>query len=155
MKVKVYNDNVHDFNQTFRDDKIHIPAKGYIEMDEDDAHSFECQYHPPTVDAGGTQMAESYKMLRVDRPGGPSRALDPWTCQACNYKGVSKEDLNSHVKARLHLNDGHKILENETALSAEEVVEGLMARDDVMELLAAKLSAKMAPKKASTKNKEA
>jgi len=161
VKVKVFNDNVHDFKQNFRGEAIYIPAKGFVEMDQDDAHTFQSQYYPPEVDAGGAQKPESFKMLRVEG-GNTTPTLDPWTCQACGYKGISKKDLSDHVSARLHLNDGHKHLENETAASAEEIVAGIVDNDEVMTLLAEKMSAAMAAKnknaavqKTATKPKEA
>ena len=127
MMVKVWNDNIHDFKQKFRDDVIFIPAKGFVELEEDDAHNFVCQYSPPVVDASGVQKPESYKMLKIERDGSENKLkLDPWTCQACNYKGVNKKDLTTHIEARL--GDGkHVKVENDEAsnMSADEMIESL------------------------------
>lgn len=123
MKVEVINDNVHDFRQKWRDQDIFIPAKGSIEMGADDAHAFVCSYNPPQVDADGRHKPESYKMLRVKTGAPTDLRLDPFLCQACGYKGVSKKDLLTHVSERI--GDGvHKKLDS-AELSADEVLENM------------------------------
>ena len=147
MKVKLWNDNVHDFKQKYRDDLIFIPAKSFIEMEEDDAHNFVCQYSPPVVDASGTQKPESYKMLKIERDGSENKLkLDPFTCQACNYKAVNKKDLTTHVEARI--GDGkHMKVENDSAtnMSADEMIDSLSP--EALEKLTSILAAKLAPKR--------
>ena len=126
MMVKVWNDNIHDFKQKFRDDVIFIPAKGFVELEEDDAHNFVCQYSPPVVDASGNQKTESYTILVIERDGTENKLkLDPFTCQACNYKGVNKKDLSVHIEARIGDGKHMKVEDAATTLSIDEQIEGL------------------------------
>jgi hypothetical protein len=108
MKVKLWNDNAYDFTQTYRDKKYLIPAKEYIELEEDEAHQLCCAYYPPQVDGGGTPKPASYKMLRMENRS--SVAPDPFQCVACGYKAMDGKDLKAHTDARL--SDGlHKSIE--------------------------------------------
>jgi len=153
MMVKLWNDNIHDFKQKFRDRDIYIPAKGFIELDEDDAHNLVCLCRPKIVDAGGQQKPESFTILRPERPDdAKSNPLDPFKCFACGYNGVNKKDLVTHIEARL--NDGkHVKLEDAGSnLSADEVISGLS--EDALEILADKIMARSQPKKVMGRPKE-
>jgi hypothetical protein len=136
MKVKVWNENVHEFKQEFRGEKWTIPAKGFVEMEDDYAHNFLCSYSPIEVDADGAQKPQSFKRLRIEGHGN-AFSHDPLTCQACNYKAVSKKDLLTHTNERL--NDGkHVKLEEAGSVNPDEIIEGLSP--EVLEKLAARLA---------------
>ena len=104
--VKVWNDNVHDFAQEFKEHKIKIPAKQFIEMEEYEAHDFLGYYHPMKPTADGGQCPTSYKMLRIEKlpkkDGGSLPDPEPSIiCQACGFKAHSKWELNGH-SAEMH-----------------------------------------------------
>lgn len=107
MKVKLWNDNIYDFKQRFKEVDYSIPAKGFIEIEEDEAHQLVCAYYPVERDAGGKQKPHSYKMLRIE--GRSQVAADPYQCLACGYKAYNALELKAHTEARL--DDGvHKAL---------------------------------------------
>lgn len=98
MKVKVWNDNVHPYSEDFRGKKISIPAKGFIEMEYDEANLFRGTFSPVIRDADGNDMAEGYKMIRVEDPGlTVEPKVDPLLCQACRYLAKSEKDLDAHM----------------------------------------------------------
>ena len=66
MTARVWNDNVHPYEEEFNREIIHIPAKSYIDMEENDAKLFVRKFVKPVLDGGGTQKPESYKMLRLE-----------------------------------------------------------------------------------------
>lgn len=100
MKVKVWNDNIYPFIGNFRDQKIHIPAKEYIEMDHDQAVLFRGEFHPIERDADGQPLPRSYKMIRVEEFGhlAPEVKVNPLLCLACRYLATSDGDLKEHQK---------------------------------------------------------
>jgi hypothetical protein len=69
-KVKVWNDNVHVFTQRFKGEQVTIPAKGFIEMEWDEAISFKSHPFSMKFDGMGQQDPTSFKMIRVE--GGPA-----------------------------------------------------------------------------------
>ena len=109
MMVEVWNDNTHDFKQTWREREIFIKAKSFIKMELDDAKIFEGVYYPVMKNADGQQDPKSYKMLRIVMPGQKS-GVEPSSapkaaehlCQACSYVGQNAADLDDHITA-MHL----------------------------------------------------
>jgi hypothetical protein len=100
MKVKVYNDNVHPYTEDFRGKKISIPPKAYIEMEYDDAVTFQSSFSPIIRDADGNDMPEGYKMIRIDEPPVKFEAkANPLLCVACRYLAHSEKDLKEHSTA--------------------------------------------------------
>lgn len=109
MMVEVWNDNTHDFKQTWREREIFIKAKSFIKMELDDAKIFEGVYYPVMKNADGQQDPKSYKMLRIVMPGqksGVELSSTPKAaehlCQACSYVGQNAADLDDHITA-MHL----------------------------------------------------
>lgn len=99
--VRVYNDNVHPYTEVFKDEKIFIKPKGFIEMDEFDAIQFRGTYKSPVLNVDGVHMPEGFKMIRIEKFSGEVAAapkVDDHQCIACKYKGASKADLEEHVK---------------------------------------------------------
>jgi hypothetical protein len=104
MQVKVWNDNVHDFNDPdFKGNPIKIPAGKYIEMDREEAVDFKGKYHAPEVDGEGVAKPESFKMIRIEEPKkgsyaetGPKKQTHK--CQACGEEWLSEEQLLKHIR---------------------------------------------------------
>lgn len=98
--VRVWNDNTHPYEEVFKGDKIFIPSKEYIEMDENEAIQFKGTFKSPVLNVDGVHLPEGYKMIRIekitDQDTGPK--LDELSCLACKYKASSKADLDEHVK---------------------------------------------------------
>lgn len=97
-KVKVYNDNMFDFKQKFRDEFIAIKAGGFVEMDYEDAVTFLGKPHGMKFDGHGHQKPESYKMLRID--GKQIQEDTKVTAFMCHKDGslhATKELLDKHV----------------------------------------------------------
>ena len=102
MQVRVWNDNVHDYSETFREQKISIPAKKFIMMDDEQAHLFVCNFAPIKCDADGNPVPEGYKMVRIERNSDAAPVevkVNENVCHACQYEGASKADLSEHIEA--------------------------------------------------------
>lgn len=99
--VRVHNDNVHDYQEKFREKDVKIPAKGFIEMEESDAKLFKGSFAPIQVDADGSPIPQGFKMIRIERitQEAPKVHLKENICQACRYEGSSDKDLSEHIKA--------------------------------------------------------
>tara|TARA_R110000796_G_scaffold187266_1_gene304166 strand:- start:595 stop:999 length:405 start_codon:yes stop_codon:yes gene_type:complete len=122
MLVKVWNDNVHPFTQNYHDVLYKIPAKKYIEIDEEEADSLLKAFSQIKVDYDGNAKPESYKMLRIDeddrakiRSIRENKAKSgSYICQACGYVAGNKWELNGHIM-ELHkqsFEDSDKALES-------------------------------------------
>ena len=102
MQVKVWNDNDHDYKETFKEQEIKIPAKGFVEMEYYDAHEFRGKYKSIERDADNQPMPRSYKMIRVEEP--PAADIDAKietnVCGACKFRGGSPKDLLEHILAK-------------------------------------------------------
>lgn len=105
MLVKVWNDNVHPFSQTWREKTYKIPAKQCIELEYDEADAFIKAYSPIVPDYDNNPKPESYKMLRIDEKDLEkmrnllhNRAKSgSYICQACGYVASNKWELNGHA----------------------------------------------------------
>lgn len=97
-QVKVWNDNVHEYRETFKDREIVIPAHGCIEMEYYDAHEFRGSYRPIKRDADNQPLPTSFKMIRVEEP---KTAVDAKVelnrCVACSFRGDTPKALIQHV----------------------------------------------------------
>jgi len=98
--VRVWNDNTHPYQETFREHKIQIPPKSFIMMEESEAQIFKGTFAPPKLDADGNDIPEGYKMIRIEYVQAPQVVqVAEHLCQACSYKGSSKSDLEAHIDA--------------------------------------------------------
>lgn len=104
--VKVWNDNVHPYNETFKDQKIHIPPKSFIEMEAGEANDFRGTRNFITeemCDSDGRPTAKAYKMIRIEpikKDAEATTQVNPRNiCQACKYEAASEKDLMEHAKA--------------------------------------------------------
>lgn len=109
-QVKVWNDNVHPYEESFKGDMIRIPAKGYIEMDADEALQFRGSFKAPVKDADDNDLAIGFKMIRIEGADGPTAKVE-YTCQLC------KEPFQKEASLLLHAEHAHKadIFTDETA----------------------------------------
>jgi hypothetical protein len=104
MLVRVVNDNVHPYTEKYRGRTIHIPPKGFVEMDMNEASHF-LGTNPGTaqVDASGIPKPESYKMLRIVRPEDLEAEVaaesKKWICMADGKEFPTQEALEAHVEA--------------------------------------------------------
>ncbi len=96
--AKVWNDNELPFTQVFKGDKISVPAKGYIEMEYDEAVSFKSYPSPMAFDGMGQQTKASYKMLRVEGKPQADNQVMAFKCHADGSLHASKDALNAYVQ---------------------------------------------------------
>lgn len=100
-QVRVWNDNVHPYEELFKGEKIKIPPKSFIQMDMEEAVHFRGTMPPLLKRGDGTQDPLSYKMIRIQEGSEPIVEIkrDELTCMACSYHASSKEDLHEHEGA--------------------------------------------------------
>lgn len=101
-RVKVWNDNVHDFTQKFREETVFIKSKGFIEMDYEDAVTFLGKPFPMKFDGNRIQKPESYKMLRIETRDGkiPLEGETKVVAFKCHKDGTlhaTQADLDKHI----------------------------------------------------------
>lgn len=104
--VKVWNDNVVEFSQLYRDVEIKIPAKSCIEMEYEEAVGFKSYPFPMRFDGMGQQTLESMKMIRVDpRPpeGQEQNTVVMYRCHRDGSLHPSKVELDKYLS---QLDDG-------------------------------------------------
>lgn len=122
MRVKVWNDNVHDIKEKFKGDDIFIKAKGFIEMELFEANDYRGQYYPMILGSDGTQDPKSFKMIRIERitDSGEIEAPALHVCQACAKKYESAPVLKAHIDtehadaARLEIPDVDETIKKRT-----------------------------------------
>ena len=66
MKVKIWNDSDSEYHEMFRDKRIVIPARSYIEMGRAEGNKFLSSYAPVVVDGAG--RLQNPKKLRMEKP---------------------------------------------------------------------------------------
>jgi hypothetical protein len=108
MIVRVWNKNVHTFEQEFEGRLITVPAGRFVEMDVDEARRFVGKYYPMEFDGGGRQKPHSFKMLVIDTHGAketPRREpIQKYKCVGCGFIATDEKTLNAHIDDK-HLND--------------------------------------------------
>lgn len=99
MKVKVWNDNDHDFKSKFKGEDVIVKAHQFIEMELFEANDFRGQYHPMIVAANGLQDPSSFKMIRIERPTDSKLDVDlsAHVCMQCKKKYESEPVLKAHI----------------------------------------------------------
>lgn len=99
MQVRVWNDNVHVYRETWKDMKIEIPPKQFITMEFMDASDFlGTRPQRIDVDANGTQKPESYKMLRIEKMDGrEAEARKEFRCMIDNQVFRTQAELDEYI----------------------------------------------------------
>lgn len=100
-QVKVWNDNTHPYSETFKDNKIVIPAGGFIEMEYYEAHELKGGYKAIERDGDNQPLPSSFKMIRVEEPksGELDSKIELNKCVACAFRGSSPVELHGHILA--------------------------------------------------------
>lgn len=99
-KVKLWNDNDHEHREVFKGDEIVIPAKGFIEMDFEDAVDLKGQFTPVRFIRDGVPDPKSFKMLRHDWPKQhATRPDDALRCHADGSTAGSVAELAERLAA--------------------------------------------------------
>lgn len=140
MQVKVWNDNTHPFTQVFKEKKISIPAKSYVEMEFYDAYDFLGTYFPVEHDAAGIQDPKSYKMLRVDRGDavrGIQGKIKKNICIVCAHESPSPEELEAHTKVKHPEQPKLALPEVDDSIESKEMA--AQAREDMKREMRAKI----------------
>lgn len=127
MQVKVWNDNQYPFKQELRGVKYAIPARQYVEMDEEEANLLLKAYSPVVLGHDDLPLPQTYKMLRIDeedlKRNRQKEAIKgksgSFLCQACGYIAGSKWELNGHVM-ELHRDDWEDANEARQEIAKEE-----------------------------------
>lgn len=102
-KVKVWNKNSLPHVETFKGDKIEIPAGGCIEMDWEDATEFKGQFFPMVINADGTHNPKGFKKIVVDRPSEPIFKDMPLINHADGKVATSRAELEAALAKFDHM----------------------------------------------------
>ena len=86
MQVDVYNKSDIDFEGTFRDKPIHIPAKGSIKMGRAEANKFIGEWSPMVVDGAGRHLKPKSLEIREDPEARAERLGQPLKFQSVDGK---------------------------------------------------------------------
>ncbi len=120
MRAKVWNDNVHPHVEMFKEQRISIPARGFVEMDYEEAMEFKSQFTVPVTDGEKNPIEKHFKKIRVEAAGATSSA-QPLICHATGKIASSPEELakmNAEHADKLDA-DSAKELEDLVRLKAE------------------------------------
>ena len=103
---KVWNDNIYDFTDKFKEKTITIPSGKYIEMDPFEANEFVGKFYPIKVLADDTPDPKSFKKLRKefiyteDAVQNPTLEAKKFKCHCCSYVASNDSELEAHIKSR-------------------------------------------------------
>jgi hypothetical protein len=85
-----------------------IAAKGFVEMNREDAVLFKSQFTGVVRNKGGVQDPTSFKMLRIDFEPGEPQVLDvvgakeeSLTCHACGFIAKNGPGLKLHERTHV------------------------------------------------------
>lgn len=104
-KVKVWNDNSVIWTESFKGEKITIPAKSFVEMDFYEAHEFKGQFSPVKLKGDGTQDPTTFKMIRVEMPtketaDGDDDGQEIFQCNMCRKIFTTDAALTKHSESQ-------------------------------------------------------
>ncbi len=106
MQVKVWNNNIHPYQEKFRDNLIRIEPNSFVEMDEDEADYFLQTFCPPKKDSQGRPDPLFFKKLKVEVPDevlAARRARDPLVNHATGAKAANMAELAESLASFKHL----------------------------------------------------
>ena len=107
--VKVYNKNIYEYREVFRDKEYVVPANGFIELDYEEAIKFLGQMSKFKRAKDGTQDPRTFKWLVMDeadkkrvelflRNEQEEKAKKVFVCHACGKEFMSKKKLLNHAE---------------------------------------------------------
>lgn len=100
MLVKVWNDNVHPYNEKFMGKNISIAAQGFVQMEINEAHMFLGTFPARTeLDKDGKLLPECYKKLRIQGEGDPCPITEPFKCMRDGKVFHNQAELDAHITA--------------------------------------------------------
>lgn len=94
MLARVWNDNDKPYTEMFRDERITIEAKGYIEMDKSDAIMFMGQWVPIKKHDNGQVL--NPKRLRLEVVPLKTPVVEKKLCQMCQEEFQTDKELALH-----------------------------------------------------------
>jgi len=125
--VKVWNDNVHDHKEKFKDQEIVIKAGGFVEMEYEDAIDFRGAYTPILLDGEGNHDPRGFKMIRVEQPDVlPFRdpgLVNHATGKVENTPEALKAALAAHEHLRVKDEDAERAIISENAALKARIAE--------------------------------
>lgn len=129
MQVKVWNDNIYEYKENFRDSLIVIPSKQFIMMDHDEAQTFRSTFNGFMKDVDGAPDPKGFKKIRIEVPNGgkflsDKNKINELKCIVCGYLASSKEDLLEHINAN-HENERLKDEEAEKFVTEKKEAQKL------------------------------
>ncbi len=133
MRVKVWNDNIYPHVEMFKDVKIEIPSKGFVEMDYEDAIYFKSQFTVPVTDGERNPIDKHFKMIRLEVPK-IAVAPNPLMCHATGKIAANAAELAAMNAANAHL-----------LADPDDASVRLKDRNDALEAEVAELRARLAP----------
>lgn len=104
--VRLFNDNIHPYKATYKGEEIVIPAKKFIEMENEDAVNIRGMMLPIRKDGMGNFIPETFSMLRIIplTETAPAKDTNKPKCFQCGYQALDDADLDEHVD-RYHLDE--------------------------------------------------
>jgi hypothetical protein len=100
--VKVWNDNVHPYEEKYKGKMVEIPPKDFIEMDYDDAMQFKGEFKAPVINGQGHDP-RGFKMIRVERPGTPTAKYNQLTNPVTGRTAQDEKELEDSLKDYAHM----------------------------------------------------
>ena len=145
---KVWNDNIHPYDEKFKGRDVVIEPKSFIEMDLDEAHQFlGTMGKAPKKKGDGTPDERCFKMLRIEAETlYPEAPVNPLVIHAEGTTAANQAEFNARLKQFEHMlaKSDDKIGEDKAAALQSEVDE---LKEQVAALLAEKSSKRGRPRK--------
>lgn len=116
IQVKVWNDNVHPYEERFQGEFIRIEPHKYVSMDYDKAVLFLGTFSGIMIKGDGLHDPKSFKKLRIDTDDRKEVIMSRshmndkddkekvFVCHACTKEFLTKKGLERHVKEK-HLSE--------------------------------------------------
>ncbi len=128
---KVWNDNVHIYEEKFKGVNYIIAPKGCVEMELDEAHQFLGTFKAIVKRGDDTVDPRCYKMLRIEAPPVPPAPIDPLLCHATGQVAESEAALKAILKQFAH----NKAFDEEAEKAASKMKdENALLRQELAEI---------------------
>lgn len=146
-KVKVWNDNVYPFTETYGKFKgLTIEPGAFVEMDEEEATEFMAAFSPMVLRGDNTHDPRYFKKLRKERLTPPEPVVvDPLMNHVTGKVEASHAELLAAVKELAHLQAKDPEAERAAQSRLQQENAALHARLAAMEAKIAALGEKRGP----------